>query len=193
MLRSLALATLFVTSAPASPLPPSPLPANPLPDVLPPGHHGVEHDVVLEWGDLGDDLRLVAFPCRGFGGVTEIQAGEPFSFSSKYGTLIWAVPTTANFPEDREAAAATTWARARVPVGEISSAPMADPLARVVTTVRVTDVRPDGIDFTVVGERRFDAAGNELDGSGTWLLLAIAAAGAVLLVVLASKARPASH
>ncbi len=162
------------------------------PDLLPPGHHAVRHELVLEWpADAG--WRFVASPVRGFGGTTVIAAGEPFDFSGKYGTRIYAVPAAAPLPNGDQRLGDVAWPNAAVPVAEIASVPIGHPLARVVTTVRVTAVRNGTIEFVRTGEQRFDTLGHEL-GALTWLPLAVtAAAGAFWLTRLARAQRAAEE
>lgn len=165
------------------------LPAAATPDILPPGHKDVRHELILVWGDDVIDHRFAASPTRGFHGNHEIRAGEPFAFSSKYGTRIFAVPPTAALPDARDRLKDVPWPNAAVPVREVRSIASGHPLARVETTLRVTRVTVDGIEFARVGERRLDARGNEL-GDLDWLPLALIAAGGAFWTWRQSRAEP---
>jgi len=165
------------------------IPGTPPPDLLLPGHKSVRHELILDWGE--ESGRFIAYPTRGFHGPHEIERGKPFRFSSKYGTKIYAVPADAVFPEDREAATAVAWPRARVPVGEVRSIPASNPLAHVLTTARITAVTANGIEFKILGERRMDGSGNEI-GNFDWVLLVlVASVGVAMLLVLNRRAQRA--
>jgi len=153
------------------------------PDLLPPGHRPVEHRLILDW-PAERDWRFCASPTAGMHGTTAIARGEPFAFSSKYGTRIYALPRGAALPAAAEALAATAWPHGAVPVREVASTAVGSRLARVVTTLRVTAIDGNDIHLAVVREQRFDADGREL-GNLDWLPLAVvAAAGAAWLFVL---------
>lgn len=156
----------------------------PTPDVIPPGHKGVTHELVLRWDERAAGHRFVAFPTRGFGGAHEIEQGAPFSFSSKYGTQIWAVPAGSAFPDRGDAVAELEWPRAPVPVAEVSSVAAGNPLSRIESLAVVVDVTGDSIEFELLGDRRFDAAGRQIGESDQFSLLWIAGGGIALLVVL---------
>lgn len=162
----------------------------PLPDILPVGHKDVLHELVLQWDEAALPWRFVASPVRGFHGHRVIRAGEPFSFSSKYGTCIFAAPPDAELPPSKERLKDESWPRAKVPVREVRSIAIGHPLARVETTLRVVGVTADTITFERAGERRFAKNGSEL-GDLDWLpLAAIAAAGAFWLWRLDRPRRP---
>ena len=164
------------------------LAATTAPDILPPGHKDVRHELVLEWGDDCAQHVFVASPTAGFHGHHEIRRGEPFTFSSKYGTRIYAAPVDAHLPP-RERVQDTAWPSADVPVREVRSIASGHPLARVETTLRVLQVSAEGIRFEQVSERRFDAHGLELGGLDWLPLCVIGAAGAFWLLRLARRNR----
>jgi hypothetical protein len=152
-----------------------------VPDVVPPGHRRVQNELVLEWGEAFAELQFVASPTRGFGGHEPIRRGQPFGFSGKYGTRIHALPRTAVLPPAGAALAADAGASARVPVAAVWLVAASNPLARVVTTLRVVAVDDATIGFERIGEQRFTSGGLELSGP-TWLpLLAIGLCGAAWL------------
>ncbi len=158
-------------------------------DVLTPGHKSVRHDLVLTWDDAVGDCSFVAFPTQGFGVAHPIERDVPFRFSSKYSTRIYAVPSGAPLPESREDWLAAAWPSAEVPVGEVRSIDANHPLTRMETKLRVTRVGADDIGFERVSHELFDEGGDELGGTH-WLPLAlIAVVGAILVLVLARRAR----
>ena len=165
------------------------LPAAPVPDLLLPGHKGVRHELVLEWGDDVGGYRFVASPVAGLHGNVEIRRGVPFRFSSKYHTRIYAAPAGAAPPDPRESLRDVSWASADVPVREVASVAAGHPLARVETVLRVRGVGPERIQLERVAERRFDALGFELGGLD-WLPLALLAlAGGAWAVRLEREGR----
>lgn len=160
------------------------------PDVIPPGHKGVTHELVMQWAeDLGEH-SFVAYPVRGFHGHHVIVQGEPFGFSGKYGTRIYAVPAGAALPESRDAWQAVTWPASDIPVGEISTVAASHPLARVETQLRATKVTVDAVLIERLTERRFTGDGQELGGFDWMPLVLIAGAGIVLLLLLSRRRRP---
>lgn len=150
--------------------------ATAMPDILEPGHKAVRHELVLLWDATDTAHTFVASPTHGFHGNLPIRRGEPFRFSTKYGTRIHAVPAAATLPDARERLENAPWPNSPVPVHEVRSVPNGHPLARVETTLQIVRVTADGIDFERVGERRFDAHGHEV-GDLDWLPLALIAAG----------------
>lgn len=149
--------------------------AVPARDLIPPGHTDVRHELVLVWDAAALPYSFVASPTHGFHGNIRIRAGEPFRFSTKYGTRIHAAPPDAQLPAAKERVANEPWPAAPVPVREVRSIATGHPLARVETTLRIVRVAGDTIVFERVGERRLDRAGNEL-GDLDWLPLAVIAA-----------------
>jgi hypothetical protein len=180
MARQLLLAALF-TALYAPPL---------AADILPPGHRDVRHELVLEELSPGEGWTMVVTPVRGFGGVSVIEPGVPFTFSSKYGTRVYALPGDAPVPEDPDAVRALALAVGDLPVAEVSSTPLVSPLTRVLTTLRVVSVEEGRVVLEVVDERRLGAGGLEVR---TGLLVAtlalVACAGLVALWALRRRAR----
>jgi hypothetical protein len=166
-----------------------------IPDVILPGHKGVTHELILLWDETDATYRFVAHPVRGLHGHSEIERGVPFTFSSKYGTKIYAVPATAEFPPDREDVLAVEWPGADVPIAEIRSVSKGSPLAHIESTVQVEAVTAKSIEFRFLSERRLDSAGVEVGDFDYLLLVLIAGAGVVLLLVLnrRSKRMPANE
>ena len=147
----------------------------------------MEHTLVLE-GDRGD-LQLVAAPTHGFG-QTEVQLGEPFRFSSKYGTRLWLFEPGVEWPEryDRDAFEGLgVWLE--LPA-EISYAPLIHPLATVRTTLRLVGVREGEPRLEFVEEERLTDWGqptSEVELAAA--LLSVAAIGGLLLFFLGRRRR----
>lgn len=131
-------------------------------DVLPPGSRGIEHTLVLQPSPWFERLELHAFPTAGFGGATRLAPGEPFTFSSKYGTRIYAFePGTA--PEEwkldldagnlRDPRLDAPWsALGEIPVQEDDAVPIASPVESVRTTLRIASIEAGAIRLDVVDE-----------------------------------------
>ena len=159
-----------------------------VPDVLMPGYVSARHELVLNW-DEGITNRFVASPTRGFGSFQVIAAGEPFPFSSKYGTRIYAVPADGPVP-DANTLRESTWPNASIPVRQMAAVPLGFPVAHVVTSLRVAGLRDDGFELQVVGEQRFGRFGLPVVGP-VWLpLVLIAGLGFVLLARCRAAAEP---
>jgi len=107
--------------------------------------------------------ELFAWPVRGLSGKTHIVPGEPFRFSSKYGTRIFGFDKGAQFPQtdigwiDGDPTAATlaeqgVRAVGAIPVAEQNSAPLGSPVERVLTRLRVVSVANGEVRLEVVDE-----------------------------------------
>lgn len=159
-------------------------------DVMVPGHKRVEHRLVLDWNREALPFQFVATPTHGFAGVHPIRPGEPFRFSSKYGTKILALPSSMALPTDgRKLDADPSWPKCSIPIAEISSMPATHPVAVIETSLRITKVTDSSIEFESLGERRLDADGRELGGSHVWPLLLIAIGGIAGLAYLGTARR----
>jgi len=159
-------------------------------DLILPGYKRVQHDLVLTWHEGLSEVMLVAYPTRGFGTAHVVEKDAAFSFSSKYSTRIYAVPSDATLPEMREDWLEVPWARAEIPVGEVSAVRTNDPVARLVTKLRVTRAGAEGIEFERLSHRSFDKRGNELGGRHWLPLLLIAGVGIALMVFLVLRRKP---
>jgi len=174
------LLCLFLAALPGAPL---------QADVLMPGTKPVHHSLVLE-GEHPAGVTLVATPVAGLGGVREIVPGEPFSFSSKYGTRIFALKAGEPLPAEPAAVRAAAVASGDIPVREVTAAALANSLAKVVTTLRVAEFAQGRISLAVVGEQRFDSFDHSIsDLPLLCTLCAVAASGLLGLVVLARRTR----
>ena len=168
----------------------------PAPDVLPPGSRRLTHELVLEASPHFETYELFAAPVRGFGGVTHLVTGEPFRFSTKYGTRIYALDKGAEFPDDARvwvgappsaASLAQHGVRAvgAIPVQEQGSAPIGSPVEHVRTHLRVVAVADGEVRLEVVAEHV------ERDLSGLLALGGALSAGIVGLGLLVRARRRA--
>ena len=140
-------------------------------DVIPPGHAGVSHKLQFESSELLQEKILVAAPTAGFGGAVRIVAGEPFTFSSKYGTRFYLVPAGEIFDKfDRDRFA--KWPSCLPPVSEIKSVPYYNSVRSALTTLRLKEVTEDGPVIEVVSHEEFNSFGYPVQ-SGSWMALAI--------------------
>ena len=186
-------------------------------DVLAPGTKAVRHELVVEPGPALEGLALVATPLHGFQPGGPVVPGEPFRFSTKYGTRLYALPAGAPVPSEPEAVRAAALASADLPLSEETAVPLWSPVARIVTTLRVTSVRlgepePDEPDensdpgairdsgagadrdrgrivLEIAGEERLDAAGHPSSPAALLAVLATTAAAGALGVVLLARRR----
>jgi hypothetical protein len=109
-------------------------------DILLPGHKPVRHALVLETAPGVELPRLVAHPVRGFGGWTEVRPGEPFEFSTKYGTHLCAVQPGEVVPDRVDAAWCSAHASTPIPVQQVASLSFASPVEALTTTLLVEGV-----------------------------------------------------
>lgn len=166
------------------PLDVQPLDLLPL-DLLPPGHKSVRHELVILPAPALLGRQLVAAPYPGLSGVTAIEPGQPFRFSAKYGTRVFALGAGETAPPRFDGAWSEGRMAAPIPVREIASVSVASPLVRVVTTCRFASLDAGGFRLEVVGEQRFAAGDRPIDAASLapWWI-AIAMIGLVGLVLL---------
>jgi len=146
-------------------------------DLILPGHKPVDH-VLLVSEPLPQGLIVVAAPARGMDGVELVELGKPIPFSGKYGTRLYALPGDQPVPPDLAAVRAAAVASADIPVSEVSSVPLTDPLASVVTTLRITAPASNQLLVEVRSEERFDSLGFRSNlRTLLWTLGTVAAAG----------------
>ncbi len=165
--------------------------APPEPDVVLPGFRPVAHELVLEASPHFAEFDFFAAPTAGFGGCTRIVPGEPFQFSSKYRTRIYALPKGATCPEGYRPASGTTaaaevaLASGDIPVQDTGSVPAISPVEHVSTTLRIASVADGAIRLEVVDE---DV---DWDPRVAWVVgLAFAVgAGGILVLVRRRRAR----
>jgi hypothetical protein len=126
-------------------------------DVLAPGTRPVRHELVLEHSPHFSEHDFVAAPVRGFGGCTRIVPGVPFTFSSKYGTRIFAIEPGADCPEEHEgpegpAVQRIARASGEIPVTEVSSVPVTSTVQGLTTRLVIAKIS-DGVIRLEVVER----------------------------------------
>lgn len=139
-------------------------------DILMPGHKPVSHILVFQESDLFQQHRLVAAPIKGLAGWVEVQPGQPFNFSNKYGTRIYWVPQEVKI-EEFDPAVFEQWPHVPPPVHEVASLPLSSPVSQVVTQLAFTGVL-DGLPVVeVVSEQRLDRLGKPVAYGGMLLLL----------------------
>ena len=127
-------------------------------DLLMPGWRRIEHTLVIERAELPAGTRLVAAPTRGFGGMHAIEFGEPFDFSSKYGTRVYLVAAEETLTDRADEAWKAGHRSTTIPVTQVSSVPLTSPLESVRTTLRLAALDGERFELAVVGEdRRYDA------------------------------------
>lgn len=168
-----------------------------VPDLLPIGHRGVVHELVLEDSELLGQFRLVAGPTRGFGGLAEIDPGVPFRFSSKYGTRIYALPLDEPLPAESPALGRfpAGWPEefltGSIPVLEVRSVPVLSSVHRILTTLRITgvDEKEREIGLKVTAEQRWDRRGRPITWASIPILSVLALAGLAGIALLA-RTRP---
>lgn len=161
-------------------------------DVLPPGHRGAVHELVLVASAAPEGSVVVAAPTRGFGGVEVVRLGAPFPFSSKYGTRLYVLPGGAAPPDAAALREGRHGAGVRIPVAEVASVPLASRVARVETRLRLVAATgaDGGYALEVVGETRSDAHGREVAGGlgdDARFLLALTVAVETALALLLAR------
>lgn len=126
-------------------------------DVLPPGSRSVTHTLSIERGPAFDAYDFVAAPVHGFAGVTPIEPGTPFTFSSKYGTRIYALEKGGSLPDVRdsigklrETYAAASRAVGEIPVQELHNVPIVSPVESADTLLRIDSVENGVVRLAVV-------------------------------------------
>lgn len=119
------------------------------PDLVAPGHRPVSHQLVVEASAHFEQHRFFAEPVRGFSGFHEIRPGEPFDFSSKYGTRIFALPRDVA-PDAGAKVAPLAVATGEIPVSEVSSVVLTSPVERVETRLKLVRVENGVLELSVV-------------------------------------------
>jgi len=160
------------------------------PDLITPGNKSVRHELSLDVDETFAEWRFLAAPTAGFRGVTTIEAGQPFRFSSKYGTRIYALPAGEAPPERCTEEWAAGRPQSEPGVGEIGQVSILSPLARVLTRLRVVEVSEGALKLERVGEERWDSSGTPIGEAVLNLYLGgIAAVGFVGLLALWLRSR----
>lgn len=166
-----------------------PMPA--IADLIPPGFKSVEHNLVFVESEALHSHRLVAAPVRGFGGITEIQAGVPFRFSTKYRTRFYLIPKDTAALADFDPAQFASWPSVDLPQTEIQSVPIFSTVATALTTLKFTGIIQDGSpQIELVEHKLFDTFGNRA-GIFNFALraLGLVTVGLLIMAVLYRKLR----
>lgn len=127
--------------------------ASPLPDVLAPGTRAIDHELVLEWDEDRFPQQFFAHSSLG-PGTQSIEPGEPFSFSGKYGTRIYAVPEGQQLLLEDSRNPDPRWASAAPPVAEVGAVPVASTLQRIETRIAVAGIEESELQLEILGEDR---------------------------------------
>ena len=134
------------------------------PDVLLPGQASVTHELVLSPSAALEGHVLIASPSAGFGGVHIVAPGEPFRFSGKYGTKLYAVPESEDLAPIRapDLQQILDYPRSTPPVFETSSVSTSNPLRRILTTFEVTEIEGESLQVRVLMSEEFGGDGKPL-------------------------------
>jgi hypothetical protein len=150
-------------------------------DVLPPGQRAVVHELVLVPSRALDGWTIVAAPTAGFGGHHVIVPGEPFGFSSKYGTRLFAATADESIPSELDDAWMLRHRATEIPVARVSSVPLTSPLQRITTRLFVDSVGPSRVSLHVVDEQRVNAFPPGFVWAGIGVLAALGLFGLMLV------------
>jgi len=156
-------------------------------DIILPGFKKVKHELVFESSELFDSHRLVAAPIAGFKGVAVIQPGQPFRFSSKYGTQFYVVPKKVmDLPEfDQQTFA--QWPHCSPPKAEINQVPVSNPTASALTTLRLAEVTSEGPVIEIVSHIELDQFGNVASPTRNILLFGLLIAAGLAFCLIAIR------
>ena len=134
--------------------------------------------------------RLIAMPVRGFGGVTEVQSGRPFAFSTKYGTRLYIVPRDYVPPQRFNPGEPLPFPSCDAPVTCVTSMPRFSPVASLLSTCKLTKVADGEIQVELIDHVRLDKHGRPASVlRGMLPLSLIATVGLVGCWVLRRRAR----
>ncbi len=155
-------------------------------DLIPPGYRRVSHTLCFEPSEQLEKVRLVAAPVLGFGGVSRIEPGVPFSFSGKYGTKIYAVPEDVGPLEDFDRKVFDQWPSTDPPVDQIANVPENSPIKSVETTLRFDGISGNQLNIGIVRHIEHGNAPIEIGGVAIaqlwWRAMALALFGGAILV-----------
>ncbi|MEM9383017.1 MAG: hypothetical protein AAGB93_23915 [Planctomycetota bacterium] len=165
-------------------------------DVIPAGYRRVAHEMVVLPSEILGVRTLVCWTSTGLGGPNSVVVpGEPFGFSSKYGSRLYLLPEgadPADVPYPRPDAP-LEFPSAAPPVAEIGSLPAASSIHAARTTLRLVGIDGDRLSFEVVSHESFDAAGRAVGVTPlslrTWHWPALLLLGVALLGGLAVSRR----
>lgn len=126
-------------------------------DILPPGQRPVVHELVVLPTPVLDGWKIVAAPVAGFSGHTLVVPGEPFRFSTKYGTRLFACAADEGLPERLDEAWMAAHRPTPIPVEQVASVAMTSPLERLTTRLSIDAIGPERIALHVVDEQRVNS------------------------------------
>lgn len=173
----LALASLTLALAPTPTLN-----ATPAPDVLMEGTRAVKHEIVIEDSPLFAQFDWYVANSTGLGAApARVHAGEPFSFSSKYESKLYALEPGVPCPARIADLNATARAIADFPVRELHSVSLGSPVESLTTRLRF-ERGEDAVARLVVVDDEY-----VLDRATVAIVAAGLAVGVVGLAVLARR------
>ena len=132
-------------------------------DIILPGHKSIQHRLTFVDSPALRENRLIAAPVRGFEGFQEIRVGQPFSFSTKYGTRIYAVPSDYQPPERFDHGESLEFPFADPPVNSITSLSILNSTSKIETRCKLVAVNDQSLIIEVVEEIEYDALGKPTD------------------------------
>lgn len=163
-------------------------------DLIPPGNKAVSHKLVFVDSPLLQEHRVIAMPVRGFGGHEEVRAGQPFHFSSKYGTRLYVVPDDFQPPSKVTVGDPLPFPSCEVPVSSTTYVPKLSPITSLRSTLKLVAVNDDTIEVELVDHVELNSSGEPVTVAGTvlpWLI--IASVGFVGCVVIWRRTRVAKE
>ncbi|MDF1838422.1 MAG: hypothetical protein P1V35_11170 [Planctomycetota bacterium] len=151
-------------------------------DITAPGFKKVTHQVVVENPKEFEDWLVVAATHLGPSHVTVVEPGVPFSYSSKYGTVLYALPQGTAVPSSQDNRRVPRsefegFLSASPPVTHPSAVSSMSPVDRVLTTIRITNISNEGIELEALRTQEFDSDGESVG----WLRIWAIPGGIVLL------------
>ncbi len=150
-------------------------------DVLPPGERAVVHELVLLPSRALNGWTVVAAPSAGFGGRHVVVPGEPFRFSTKYGTHLYACRVEESVPEQLSLEWMSAHRPTEIPVVETRSVTALSPLQRLTTRIEIDAIGPTRISLHVVDEQRVNAFPSGVLWVGLGAIAVLGLFGLVLL------------
>jgi len=123
-------------------------------DIIMPGYRRIEHKLVFGPSPLFETMTLVAYPTRGFGVHLDVQPGQAFEFSGKYGTRLYLTAKGEVLPERLDEAWKAAHVSAPPPVEHIGVVSMTSPIESILTRVRIERADATSLVLAVVEEER---------------------------------------
>ncbi|MFT4649494.1 MAG: hypothetical protein ACI9X4_002734 [Glaciecola sp.] len=166
---------------------------SPLPDITSPGFKKVSHQVAIENPKDFDGWQVVVATLLGPSHITVAEPGVPFSYSSKYGTRIYALPSGTEVPTSPEGIRVSRVAfegflQASPPVSSPSQVSVLSPVTSVLTTIRIVDISAAGIQLKAVRTQEFNSSKKPISWFRIWALpIAAVVCGAAGLIALRKR------